>query len=56
MGCSIEISRDIYIICMSVCRFVYDSVGNPCKKTYVKMRERNYVIQTRACSKSDLGV
>ena len=24
--------REIYI-CMSVCRFVYDSMGNPCKKT-----------------------
>ena len=33
MGSSIEISRDIYIY---VCRFVYNSMGNPYKKTYAK--------------------
>ena len=44
LGCSIEISRDIYIyICRYVCR-------GP------KKRRRNYVGQTRACSKSVLGV
>ena len=43
LGCSIEISRDIYIyICRYVCR-------GP------KKRRRNYVGQTRACSKSVLG-
>ena len=26
------------------------------KKSYAKMRERNYVVQIRACSKSVLGV
>ena len=52
LGCSIEILRDIYI-CMSVglSTIVY---GNPYKKWYAKMRGRNYVVQTRACSKSVL--
>ena len=39
LGCSIEISRDIYIICVSVV----------CQITW------NHVNQTRACSKSVLG-
>ena len=41
LGCSIEISRDIYI--MSVCMSVV------CQITW------NHVNQTRACSKSVLG-
>ena len=40
LGCSIEISRDIY---MSVCL------------SWSKKRRRKYVGQTRACSKSVLG-
>ena len=40
LGCSIEISRDI-------CRYVCLS--------WSKKRRRNYVGQTRACSKSVLG-
>ena len=40
LGCSIEISRDIY---MSVCL------------SWSKKRRRNYVGQMRACSKSVLG-
>ena len=43
LGCSIEISRDIYIY---VCRYVCLS--------WSKKRRRNYVGQTRACSKSVL--
>ena len=43
LGCSIEISRDIYII---ICRYV-------CRGQ--KKRRRNYVGQTRACSNSVLG-
>ena len=39
LGCSIEISRDIYILCVSVV----------CQITW------NHVNQTRACSKSVLG-
>ena len=46
LGCSIEISRDIYMsVCMSVCL----------QKIRVKIRGQNYVCQTRACSKSVLG-
>ena len=42
LGCSIEISRDIYIyMCMCL--------------SWSKKRRRNYVGQTRACSKSVLG-
>ena len=48
VGCSIEISRDIYI-CMSVCLQL--SMGNPHKNSYAIMRGWNYVFQTRACSK-----
>ena len=40
LGCSIEISRDI---CIYVCL------------SWSKKRRRNYVGQTRACSKSVLG-
>ena len=41
-GCSIEISRDIYVyMCMCL--------------SWSKKRRRNYVGQTRACSKSVLG-
>ena len=55
LGCSIKILHDIYIY-MSVCRFVYD-YGKPIQKIpYVKMCRRNYVIQTRAWSKSVLRV
>ena len=43
LGCSIEISRDIYIY---VCRYVCLS--------WSKKRRRKYVGQTRACSKSVL--
>ena len=39
LGCSIEISRDIMCMCLS----------------WSKKRRRNYVGQTRACSKSVLG-
>ena len=48
----IWILRDIYIY---VCMYVGLSTGNPYKNTYAKMRVRNYVAQTRACSKSVLG-
>ena len=44
LGCSIKILRDIYSIYMSVCL------------SYAKMRRRNYVAQTRACSKSSFGL
>ena len=49
MGCSIEISHDIYMYIYYVCRFVY---GKPIQK----IRGCNYVAQTCACSKSVLGV
>ena len=39
LGCSIEISRDSCLW------------ENNTKKSYVKMRGKNYVVQTRACSK-----
>ena len=45
LGCSIEISRDIYIY-IYICRYV-------CRGP--KKRRRNYVGQTHACSKSVLG-
>ena len=44
LGCSIEISRDIYM-----------SVGRSVCLSWSKKRRRNYVGQTRACSKSVLG-
>ena len=48
MGCSIEISRDIY---MYVDLFVYDCLWEThTKKWYAKMHGRNYVVQTRECS------
>ena len=48
LGCSIEISRDIY-------KYVGRSVGRSVCLSCPKMRRRNYVAQMRACSKSDLG-
>ena len=45
LGCSIEISRDIY---MHVFNCLWK---NNTKKMYVKMRWRNYIVQTRASSK-----
>ena len=42
LGCSIEISRDIYI-------YIYMCVSVVCQITW------NHVNQTRACSKSVLG-
>ena len=44
LGCSIEISRDIYM-----------SVGRSVCLSWSKKRRRKYVDQTRACSKSVLG-
>ena len=38
-------------VCMS--SIVY---GKQYKKSYAKMRVRNYVVQTRACSKSSFGI
>ena len=53
LGCSIEILHDILYIYM----YVYDCVWeNNTKKSYAKMRWRNYLVQTRACSKSVLRV
>ena len=55
LGCSIEISCDIYIIytyiCMLVCMstFVY---RKPIQKNHAKMSGQNYVVQTLAGSKS----
>ena len=49
LGCSIEISHDI---CRYVCRYV----GMSTKNMYAKIHGRNYVVQTRACSKSVRGV
>ena len=40
LGCSIEISRDMYIVSVA---------------SWAKMRRRNYVAQTRVCSKTVLG-
>ena len=55
LGCSIEILRDIYIyVCMYVCLQL--SMGKQYKKSNAKMRGRNYVVQTRACSKSSFGI
>ena len=56
LGCSIEISRDIYIyICLYVglSTIVY---GKPIQKLYAKMRGQKYIVQTCACSKSVLRV
>ena len=50
LGCSIEISRDIYI-----CVCVGQSVGRSVRLSCPKMRRRNYMSQMHACSKSDLG-
>ena len=51
LGCSIEILRDI-------CQYVGLSMtvyGKPIqKKSYAKIRGWNYMVQTRACSKSVL--
>ena len=53
LGCSIEISRDIYN--MYVCRYVFDCLlENNTKKSYAKIRGRNYVVQTRAALKAVL--
>ena len=53
LGCSIEISRDIYIY-----MYVFDCLWeNNTKKLYAKMRGRNYVVQTCThAQKSVLGV
>ena len=56
LGCSIKILSDIYVY---VCRYVGLSTilwETHTKKLYIKMCGRNYIIQTRACSKSVLGV
>ena len=42
----------IYIICMNVFDCLWE---NNTKKLYAKMRGRNYVVQTRACSKISFG-
>ena len=44
LGCSIEISLDL-------CRYVCLRETHT-KNLYAKMRVRNYMVQTRACSKS----
>ena len=51
LDCSVEISRDIYMY-----MYVSLSMGKKhTKKKYAKIHGRNYVAQTRACSKSVLG-
>ena len=58
LGCSIEISHDIYIyICTYVCMYVclQLSMGKQYKKLYAKMHGQTYIIQTRACSKISFG-
>ena len=53
-GVQLRFSRDIYV-CMY--RYVFDCLlENNTKKSYAKMRGRNYVVQTRACSKSSFGI
>ena len=47
-NCTVKVGCTVYI-CMSVCRMLWETHT---KKTYAKMRGKNYVIQTRACSKS----
>ena len=47
-GCSIEISCDIY-------PYVGIYISLSTKNTYAKMRGRNYVAKTHACSKLVLG-
>ena len=56
-GCSIEISRDIYMhVCMYVCRCVFDCLWeNNTKTLYAKMRGWNYIVQICACSKNSFG-
>ena len=48
LGCSIEITRDIY-------PYVGMYIDLSTKNTYAKMRGRNYVAKTHACSKLALG-
>ena len=50
-NCTVQAGCTVCIY-MYVCWFVYE---NPFKKTYAKMRGRNHVAQTRACSMSVLG-
>ena len=54
----IELGKLLYIyVCMYVCRYVFDCLWeNNTKKLYAKMRGRNYVVQTRVCSKSSFGI
>ena len=48
--CTVQTGCTVYIyIYRSVCLRL--SMGNPHKKWCAKMRERKYVVQTRACSK-----
>ena len=43
------------IFLVYICRYVFNCLWeNNTKKLYAKMRGRNYVVQTRACSKSVL--
>ena len=45
------------MIYMYVCRYVFDCLWeNNTKKSYAKMRGWNYVVQTRARSKSSFGI
>ena len=47
----------IFLVYMYVGRYVFNCLWeNNTKKSYAKMRGRNYVVQTRACSKSSLGI
>ena len=40
-----------------ICMYVFDCLWeNNTKKFYAKMRGRNYVVQTRTCSKSSFGI
>ena len=44
-------------VCMYVCMYVFHCLWeNNTKKLYAKMRGRNYVLQTGACSKSSFGI
>ena len=45
------------VIYMYVCMYVFDCLWeNNTKESYDKMRGQNYVVQTRACSKSSFGI
>ena len=52
-----DVQSRVRVIYIYMCKYVFDCLWeNNTKKLYAKRRGRNYVVQTRTCSKNSFGI